>query len=1657
MGFLSGVLSNIQDHLGQHKEQITEAIKSLNTNKHAGKKGFNVAIGQVVAGVRGYNGNVRNSNNHVKSKIEDLYDYVAESGKLTKGFNALQVTDDPRQAEKAVQSAGTLVTGCLTKAKEFLGDLDMSKKDIDELNNKLMLNVYNARDIVEHEYNRLSQLSGKEKKDMISMIEKMSERFAMLKKNINNQINAEVSDVVEKLKDRVIAIRNKLEGINTRLKEYVQKLEIWISDAKKFIKEANERYVSKIINTGIGYVNREAIKEKAEELKDKGEEVYGHLQWANERVETLCGVAKQKVEELATAVKADLFQLKQEIQTGMDKYVRDYINLVKKKVVNINDNEGDGLKKMETEVKAWAQTFSSQDAFGITVEGWIEDILEKDEFVRNLFPAYVNVNLKFKRMLVASVFKKHLMKGYIDQAGQAVSRLYDKVEATHANSKLQIYVTAVKDGIDEFVRLLGSKINGSGASDFVKQIATGIHDNESIVSLPKKHGNAPPNLIHGVKYALNQLVCVGRQKAADLEWFIGKGEKKGNTPNVDVALKIVDELNANFTDAIKLGIEISEDAKTYNPYATDSGTPISLDVNIAKTIGDALDRQIGKNSNIRGRDNQIENLDKLAHSFGTSAKGIGSRRKLNDAIDEIKNDLAEAFKFNVENKYVKSKEALRKGQKAEDGELHKLYNEIKGHLDKLTQEFSETGEKVNWYFSVLTGDMINRDLTDIMTNLYEVQNGLAGAIQDCLNLEKFATDQCTATIRTLTSIVDDQVQRSKTAITIEVQDRYVSSIRGLLKAFADKVYKELHELPDAIERDKRIGFKGFMEKVEININVFSNKDDLNSLATDVNNASRKLIGYIMPEIHVMSPVRSQLTNIKDACDALFTPLSHCKHTPYDHHFTSRLAKLKGHLNACSPEQFEGPANSKLIDVMRSGWEALVNELSKAYVNTYSGETTKWDDENNPETKYCAKIFLTISSTIYDDFKRLHYKCKRDWNDRRLCETNEGRDNQLGLFLKRGGYEVARDEGSKDGELNFFSTTYSGRNIFGILDKVIYVAQHEHVPQCRSPKKTHNFNIIDFIECLVDHINDYNDVCHYSTFTSKKQPCSVYEMLCWLTGLPHNPAYTSLLNEALPPLFESPKPAKTIEDDVEFEVVDHGVFYMDTYPQKTTYNDIEKVITDICSISYDVATCIAGTGDAETVYGSDLCTNSMKFRYPTSGEECLDMFLDILRRLFPPLKFLQMQCSVSELHNGWRKCYYGRDVSSANLPCKEHSSDKSKCQPNCKAKYEPKCQPKSPLQSYLSDCLSGHLPHVVTSIGCKSECATCPRSKPGMPCITPLGFRGFSGSTRRGRDICDVLDRWFKISNFNNLFCLVLNTPKSLPDHFGFALSLASGLTARKPSYDDTIKTVGDTFKAAMQNVSMKLYEDTSKLVGGITDAYGSELSTHSKCEDHHLVSLTRYGTCDEEGLYSAPFLYSLSTDYCDYRRKKHAGTYLSWAVYLPWDFWKYLKSLYEEFCNIKCQNWGCRPCLHGTTCKAGEHGIIDTSCKCSSVVNCRGVLPTLYKYGFTFANAANLSADKKTCFYLHTQLNNVIKSKYFTNLFEECDNFLYYIRFPFMTLTLALWLLTLLYLLHIMVIRLDLLHIKSHLHSPSSHRIAAQSLLAAARVNKLNRVFYLQP
>ncbi|GIX64568.1 variant erythrocyte surface antigen-1 family protein [Babesia caballi] len=189
---------------------------------------------------------------------------------------------------------------------------------------------------------------------------------------------------------------------------------------------------------------------------------------------------------------------------------------------------------------------------------------------------------------------------------------------------------------------------------------------------------------------------------------------------------------------------------------------------------------------------------------------------------------------------------------------------------------------------------------------------------------------------------------------------------------------------------------------------------------------------------------------------------------------------------------------------------------------------------------------------------------------------------------------------------------------------------------------------------------------------------------------------------------------------------------------------------------------------------------------------------------------------------------------------------------------------------------------------------------------------------------------------------------------------------------------------------------------------------------------------------------------------KHASTYLSWVLYLAEDLQSWFQEMLNEFKNIDCTKTGCKSCNQ-------NHGSGSSTCSCTSIVHCGGVLPLLYRYGFTFSGPFSLSGaigdqSKRSCDKFHTQLTAVLSTEApLTKLLTTIDEFLYMFRFYFVYNLFTLWIMYVCIVLYIYFLRVDLLHIRSHMHLPTSHRVPPIGLLTTGKAPALMNLTYYMP
>ncbi|GBE59989.1 hypothetical protein, conserved [Babesia ovata] len=910
--------------------------------------------------------------------------------------------------------------------------------------------------------------------------------------------------------------------------------------------------------------------------------------------------------------------------------------------------------------------------------------------------------------------------------------------------------------------------------------------------------------------------------------------------------------------------------------------------------------------------------------------------------------------------------------------------------------------------------------------------------------------------------VHKQLKQATDELTTHARRQYVNSLKTLLTEFAAKCLSDLNGLPNEVTKDSDRGVKGFMNKFEekflkdekaiegikkIKTAPSADKSPLSQAAGKLNHAVKRFFLYYHKHVDFVSDFR-KIEASKDALQKMLAELITSQH--FSHEFSNNLQSLTNQLGELHPSEF-GASSTPMLQSLKEGIIALVGELGRAYVSRYSQRTIEWDKIGQAEKEKYAKIALTLTPVVYHELTALKEGLENGWESYKIYDSSNSNHSLHKLFFAYNGYDVGRPAESPYGELNH-KKDFNGSNILAHLNNErhklyskittpITVMSDSQIQSDEPPLTIEEENGV--VRQLFDHLNKYFGVCHLNYIDKPRSPCSIYDMSLWLSGLPHNPVYEKL-KQQIKTMFEVPS-----ETDPSQKIVAP----VKAYPQQFTNEHIHDALDKVTSHAYMLLTGVVGHGDAATFYACDFPTNSISLYYPASGAECLDMLLDILRRMFPVLTFLHTQCSLRDKHGGWRDCYYGKDIKSTKLACNEHVTDKARCQPNCQASTKANCQPTSPLMSYLNDSLHGHLPHDVTSIGCKSSCNTCANSPPGMPCLPPLGFRAFSNSTHTGRDLCELLaelvgKRGVVTKLYAPLACLLNRAPKTFPDLFAFYYRLVRTWTQASEYRKISQSIQNDIRNVIVQTVSCK-DEDAGRFMDACLNF--NECSSHFMHDKNTGMDISYLVGCGQSdcGYIMRP----LNASAYNVFAPKFASSYLSWLLYACSNIYNFLDQLKNSFCDISCYDHQCGPCLNSAGCAKDKHGT--KPCGCSSIVQCRGVSSVFYRYGLAYADAAGRSQIK--CQDFCAALDKILQSQTLKNFLSAIDEFMFTVRKNFIWTLLGLWAFSFLYLLHILVVRLDVLRIRSHLRSPSSHRIAAQSLLAAARVRALANVKYFSP
>ncbi|CDR71983.1 hypothetical protein, conserved, partial [Babesia bigemina] len=312
MGFLSGVLEDVSEKqpYSVGKTMLKEFVESeLKPKLSTGREGFEF-IAQVAGTVREYNERVKESNNHVKTIINnmdrDMKTLQNEVGKILQHNPDSENFDEVKQGETLVTK---LADEYAKKGMNFdsnfviremnawmTGAKVEPKQQFKDLNADLRLKITHARNNITHEAERLTTLSKKQKENLAAMTSMISNKLKTLKSCVNDRIMKDVNELVSKVNEKVAAILKLLKSISETLWDHVNELGRWIKEADEISVDA-VKDVKGIIDNGVGWHKSDPIKEQAKQLKDKATELYWKFEGATRSVED--GVKNAKTEKVS--------------------------------------------------------------------------------------------------------------------------------------------------------------------------------------------------------------------------------------------------------------------------------------------------------------------------------------------------------------------------------------------------------------------------------------------------------------------------------------------------------------------------------------------------------------------------------------------------------------------------------------------------------------------------------------------------------------------------------------------------------------------------------------------------------------------------------------------------------------------------------------------------------------------------------------------------------------------------------------------------------------------------------------------------------------------------------------------------------------------------------------------------------------------------------------------------------------------------------------------------------------------------------------------------------------------------------------------------------------------------------------------------------------
>ncbi|GBE63231.1 hypothetical protein, conserved [Babesia ovata] len=1578
------------------------------------------------------------------------------------------------------------------------------RDELKDLNAELKSRINNAIENIVHEGNRLSELSAMRKSDMNAMTSKIRDTLNGLKRCVDDKIHEAVNTLVKQFNQRLQKIWDDLKKISQKLEEHVVELLQWIEKADKSVDEAMKG-VTKIEKNDVGAKKQFDAECKAEELKQKATELYNKFQSAKSEVDRLVNDGKTtKVDQLngwknaANAVIGKAEGKCTEILKRVDEKSAENGGQVKIK------EQAEALQKKATDLlSAYAAAYTKVSELVSKVTAAVADLetgMKEDlerlqkEIVKNMKKHVGGMLLQIQGQVEKDLGKAGTLFSSLEaaynasQGNEAPTSLApgpgDPLEQRVKHIKTEVNKGMKENGgelevNDVMKKYIERKNKAQGGGDSLykklidKEIKNSVSSFENMSEFATQKSELQSGTVVDSTKAVDTHVSTITQELQAIAHYVDNTKENPNPPPADSDPNGIKQYLENLKNT---GLEKGDSWTPLGGGAANSKGLLKIKAEIEGALGGIkskmeTDFQSAQTSTTNGSifktlSSQIfQNLSALVEEFKKAGQ------KVNEQLNTLKVD-------KIGRTYL--------GDKAKPNTLQNLYNLLASQNDALKKTIQETEKLIK-----LEADQFRTKCINALTQHTGQQVSSAIA-----TLTAHAQKQYVSSVKFLLTKFADRVQKILKPLPTAIDTDRKEGFKGFMRTFEGKItdnattdenIKKLKDLAsestDTAE-EKATLFKKLSQKFKEFVGPLKGYLDteIKRLYKDINAKKNPPVIINDTDKH---PYADALDAVQSKLNTLLDEIHNSGH--FTHSLTINLGNLSTALHSLVPTNFEGPCNT-LPDVLKSGMRKFTEQLSHAYVNRYSGmkfqdellkkendfDTSTTDNVLSTEGRNCAKVCLTIVDILDRDMYTLKHSSLGGWKNDNIISTTK-----LGAFLKECGYIVSDSADKQNGQLD---RHHNGENICKLFSqKITYIAGESKNLVEKYFSTKNGVEVDKIIKVHYTMFDKYRYVCHLKHVPNAKPPTTVNEMLHWLSAIQWNPMYNELRLH-----FDTWFKASTNDYKLSSDSFDVAAPYRDAWTMKATVSikNIKDLFNTVTLRSYEILRAFVGHGHADGRYACEFYTNPDNLEYPNDISKCFDMLVDICLRLNYQLHFLYTQCCNGPDSSGWRDCHYGRHVGGSNwscnkLQCPGQQGDQSANQiANQTCEQHPKCCIKSPLQAYLEDGLPGFLPHTFTLPSCKLTCSV--RDHRGIPCITPMGFTdiGIAAShTKTGAHLKSLLQPFCSsarepLTMLCAFFtCLIRRPPQTLGDMFAFYYNFLehySGQNHKQIAFDEAAR------KANFGNPDTKL---------DIVSIQGSKSHTakHSQGDLFGIISCNTSGSSKNPVVPCGSYMQPLTLDVVSMFSETRAANYLSWIVYITETFCVLLMKLLDECCNncnkpgTKCHDKACaEKCEVKLAYEAeqsknaptspAEHTGKRHSTDCHSIVKCQLTHPTLYKYGFTFGSPWNLSGDngvdnKRSCQDFCQALGKVChgRSVLADLVINKIPAFLWEIRYKFFYTLVALWSLSLLYLLHIAVVRLDVLRIRSHLRSPSSHRIAAQSLLAAARVKALANVKYFSP